>query len=186
MLALSVWSEVRTCIWPSWCHCHSLSLAPVKYRLVLPFWYRLTWVVPDKGPLSGCGCGLTKMKPKENVHPGGVLSASGRLNERAPTSHTRAIVPQCCNDNESLCGRGKFDHPTIYKLLNRSSPKFARVITSRCLPRFQVLSRSDTENVCVEIDTLLIKISLDRAMQKKHSVATAIRSNATITVATCY
>jgi len=47
---LFVWSEV-TCIWPSRCHCHSLSL--VKSRLVLPFWYRLTWVVPDKGPLNG-------------------------------------------------------------------------------------------------------------------------------------
>jgi len=23
---LSVWSEVQTCVWPSWCHCHSLSL----------------------------------------------------------------------------------------------------------------------------------------------------------------
>jgi len=22
----------------------------------LPFWYRLTWVVPDKGPLNGCVC----------------------------------------------------------------------------------------------------------------------------------
>ena len=33
-----------------------LSLAPVKSRLVLPFWYRLTWVVPDKGPLHGCVC----------------------------------------------------------------------------------------------------------------------------------
>ena len=51
---LSVWSEVQTCIWPSWCHCHSLSLASVKCRLVLPFWYRLTRVVPDKGPLCGC------------------------------------------------------------------------------------------------------------------------------------
>ena len=51
---LSVWSEVQTCIWLSWCHCHSLSLAAVKSRLVLPFRYRLTWVVPDKGPLSGC------------------------------------------------------------------------------------------------------------------------------------
>ena len=50
MLAwLLVWSEMQTCIWPSWCHCHSLSLASVKSRLVLPFWYRLTWVVPDKG-----------------------------------------------------------------------------------------------------------------------------------------
>jgi len=46
----SVWSEVQTCIWPtSWCHCHSLSLASVKSRLVLPFWYRLTWVVSEKG-----------------------------------------------------------------------------------------------------------------------------------------
>ena len=53
---LSVWSEVQTCIWPSWCHCHSLSLASVKSRLVLPFWYWLTWVVPDKGPLNGCVC----------------------------------------------------------------------------------------------------------------------------------
>ena len=53
---LSVWSKVQTCIWPSCCHCHSLSLASVKSRLVLPFWYRLTWVVPEKGPLNGCVC----------------------------------------------------------------------------------------------------------------------------------
>jgi len=26
---LSVCGEVQICIWPSWCHCHSLSLAPV-------------------------------------------------------------------------------------------------------------------------------------------------------------
>jgi len=26
-----------------------LSLASVKSRLVLPFWYRLTWVVPENG-----------------------------------------------------------------------------------------------------------------------------------------
>jgi len=48
---LSDWSEVQTCIWPS---CHSLSLALVKSRLVLPFWYRLTLVVPEKGPLNAC------------------------------------------------------------------------------------------------------------------------------------
>ena len=33
-----------------------LSLASVKSRLVLPFWYRLTRVVPDKGPLNVCVC----------------------------------------------------------------------------------------------------------------------------------
>ena len=53
---LSVWSEMQTCMWPSWCHCHSLYLASVKSRLVLPFWYRLTRVVPEKGPLNGCVC----------------------------------------------------------------------------------------------------------------------------------
>jgi len=31
---LSVRSKVQTCIWPSWCHCHSLSLASVKSSLV--------------------------------------------------------------------------------------------------------------------------------------------------------
>ena len=53
---LSVRSEVQTCIWPSWYHWRLLSLAPVKSRLVLPFWYRLTWVVLDKGPLNVCVC----------------------------------------------------------------------------------------------------------------------------------
>ena len=51
---LYVWSKVQTCIWPSGCHCHSLSLASVKSKLVLPYWYRLTWVVPDRGPLNVC------------------------------------------------------------------------------------------------------------------------------------
>ena len=41
---------------PSWCYCHSLSLASVKSRLVLPFWYRPTRVVLEKGPLNGCVC----------------------------------------------------------------------------------------------------------------------------------
>ena len=57
MLAwLSVWSKVQTCIRPSGFHCHSLSLASVKSRLVIPFWYRPTQVVPDKGPFNGCVC----------------------------------------------------------------------------------------------------------------------------------
>jgi len=45
-------------------HCYSLSLASVISRLVLPFWYRLTWVVvvKKKGPLNArvcvCVCAL--------------------------------------------------------------------------------------------------------------------------------
>jgi len=66
MLAwLSVWSEVQTWVWPSWCHCHSLSLASVKSRLVLPFWYRLTRVVPEKGL---CVCVCKSDKNEENNH----------------------------------------------------------------------------------------------------------------------
>ena len=41
-----VWLSSASDTW--WCHCHSLSLASVKSRLVLPFWHRLTWVIPDK------------------------------------------------------------------------------------------------------------------------------------------
>ena len=33
-----------------------LSLALVKSRLVLLFWYLLTWVVPDQGPLKTVVC----------------------------------------------------------------------------------------------------------------------------------
>jgi len=39
---------------------HMAQLMPlpltVSVRLVLPFWFRLTRVVPDKGPLNGCVC----------------------------------------------------------------------------------------------------------------------------------
>jgi len=64
---LSVWSEMQTCIWPSWCHCHSLSLALVKSRFVLHFRHWLTWVVPEKKAIKrvcvcvrACVCSSTK------------------------------------------------------------------------------------------------------------------------------
>ena len=59
---LSVWSKVQTCIWPSWCHCHSLSLASVKSTL----WGKQGWhggtvighqsYSQDVRSLPGCGC----------------------------------------------------------------------------------------------------------------------------------
>jgi len=36
---LSVWSEMQTCIWPSWCHCHSLSLASVYGTVICLAFY---------------------------------------------------------------------------------------------------------------------------------------------------
>ena len=67
---LSVWSDVQTCIWPSWCHCHSLSFASVKSRLILPFWYRPNWVVLEKGPLNGhvCVCFYSKKFIVHSLH----------------------------------------------------------------------------------------------------------------------
>jgi len=52
---LSVWSEVQICIWPSGCHCRSLSLSSVKSRLVLPSSAGHLGS-PDKRPLNGCVC----------------------------------------------------------------------------------------------------------------------------------
>ena len=57
---------MQTCIRPSLCHCHSLSLASVKSRLVLPFWYRLTRVLPDKGQLNGCVSGYVSTSDSDS------------------------------------------------------------------------------------------------------------------------
>jgi len=63
MAWLCIWVKVQTCIWPSWCHCHSLSLAPVN-----PDWLYLpgfTFLVPahpgtpgqnPRRPYNGCAC----------------------------------------------------------------------------------------------------------------------------------
>ena len=75
---LSVWSKVQTCLWPSWCHCYSLSLAPVKSRLVLPFWYWLTWVVPDIGPLNGCVWWIKYPFIHSNFDHGGTAGADNQ------------------------------------------------------------------------------------------------------------
>ena len=39
-----------------------LPLAPVGSRFVLPFWYRLTWVVQDKGALNVCVCVCVRVR----------------------------------------------------------------------------------------------------------------------------
>jgi len=45
--------------------CHSLSLASVKSRLVLPLWYQLTWVVLEKGrQTSACVCECRHVVPE--------------------------------------------------------------------------------------------------------------------------
>jgi len=55
---LCLWVKVQICIWPSWCHCNSLSLAPVN-----PDWFYLSCASSPgypgqnrRGPLNGCVC----------------------------------------------------------------------------------------------------------------------------------
>ena len=97
---------MQTCIWPSRCHCHSLSLASVKSRLVSPFWYQLTWLVPDKRPLKGV-CNKSRVPiemsglfrtfdPKNQDHFSTILgcSASSKSNNNgdSKTRHSNAIT----------------------------------------------------------------------------------------------
>jgi len=42
LILLSAGEKCRLNIWPSWCHCHLLSLASVKSSLILPLQYHLT------------------------------------------------------------------------------------------------------------------------------------------------
>jgi len=42
----------------------------LKPRLVLPFWYQLTQIVPEKGPLNGCVCDVAK---KHEMHIGNIF-----------------------------------------------------------------------------------------------------------------
>ena len=58
----------------------SLTVSSVKSRLVLPFWYRLTWVILEKGPLNVCVC----------THPnlnGCVCVVSRRLRQTMRLAH---------------------------------------------------------------------------------------------------
>ena len=67
---LTVWSQVQTCIRPSWCHCHSLSLVSVKSRLVLPFCYRHTvFYRPDAFPAAQPTASKHWRKKIENLKP---------------------------------------------------------------------------------------------------------------------
>jgi len=97
---LSVWSEMQTCIWPSSCQCHSLSLASVKSRLVIPFWYRLTRVVLDKGSLNGCvGVGMVV-----ECTDGAGISTEG--NSRTHKEHTDMLITiLCCRTNQPVVER---------------------------------------------------------------------------------
>jgi len=51
---LSDWSEVQTCMWRLWMPLPLTVSCFSKIQIGFPFWYRLTRVVLDKGPLNRC------------------------------------------------------------------------------------------------------------------------------------
>ena len=54
---LSVWSEVPTCIWPSWCRCHSTVFCFSKIQIGFTFPVLAHVGNPGKKrPLNGCVC----------------------------------------------------------------------------------------------------------------------------------
>ena len=113
---LFVWSNVQSCIWPRWCHCHSLSLASVESRSFLPFLFRLNRVVPEKGPLNECVCNfqyhvsvVTEAKYCVDGRPPAGLANRVRLSLPARESMERALA----NDRRRLRGIPADMHRTI-------------------------------------------------------------------------
>jgi len=73
-------------------HCHSLSLASVKSRLVLSFQYRLTRVVPEKGPLNGCVCiTVRQLMPRPSRKVYRLLACQWRYTDQTPFLTPRKV-----------------------------------------------------------------------------------------------
>ena len=53
-----------------------------KIQIGLPFWYWLTWVVPDKGPLSGCMYVCMYVFLKCRIKPPCLMNSAGALVRR--------------------------------------------------------------------------------------------------------
>ena len=72
-----------------------------KIQNGLPFWYRLTWVVPEKGPLNGCVCVL-QVIPADNWGP--------RMHRHwAP----RQVVTAKQQDDRRTAGKGSTFPPSV-------------------------------------------------------------------------
>ena len=112
---LFVWSDVQICVWPSWCHCRSLSLASVKSRLVLPFWYRLTWVVPDRGPLNGRVCVCVFLLP---------ISTKFRYLDLAANRMALSMCPDLCGTRRGSWFQAIFYHISAAYLVFMQSAYF--------------------------------------------------------------
>ena len=154
---LSIWSEMQTCIWSSWCHCHALSLASVESRLVLPFWYRLTRVVPEKGPLNGCVCvGLVeKVMPNTSAK---FFKKTMQTDRLLPSHTVSPVVGNTANRQQSCV----WSHSRFY-------PQTVSVCADTLL----------TPAICYHNDRLLRMYHSKRAYRKKPRTHTVVRATET-------
>ena len=104
---LSVWSEVQTCIWPSWCHCHSLSLASVKSRLVSPFWQQLTRVVLEKGCYNAREC-VCKQWTTVEYQSSNYLVCLANHGHLASLQQPITRMPQICSSTSTFRSWSRF------------------------------------------------------------------------------
>jgi len=127
---LSVWSKVQTCIWPSGFHYHLLSLASVKSRLVLPFWYRPTRVVLDKGPLNGCVCRWAK-KVVHRLIMATILSNLNRIFHGKFPANTLLKGKESVRDNHALaCNFVKYSPINFFSLRLSNKPFLIWLLTT--------------------------------------------------------
>jgi len=131
---------VQTCIWPSGFHCHSLSLASVKSRLVLPFWYRLTRVVPYKGPLNGCVC-VVHIHPQAHT-PDPLLYLNYQSSQLQMSNSSRAGKPHALYICKIVLLIQNFAAIVQYMLRSKISVLH---IAGRCIVRFREMQQCGVE-----------------------------------------
>ena len=83
-----------------------LSLASVKSRLVLPFWYRHSCVVLDKRPLNGCVCVLCIAEAES-------CRAAARGSSASATTAARASCRNCGTTADDRSSNGDCDNDRI-------------------------------------------------------------------------
>jgi len=93
---------VQICIWPSSCHCHSLSLASVKSRLVFTFLVPAHMGSPGQGPLNGCVCMLYSYATI-CMYCTGLHSKHGILSAKVTYIVLRSSVANCTKKSLWVC-----------------------------------------------------------------------------------
>ena len=100
--------------------------ASVKSRLVLPFRYRLTRVVPEKWPLNGCVC-MPTLDHRRTVLPSTLITSAPQAREKDDCSNVYVNQPPTHRSHTIIVSAGASASPSYYcKLDARQSLALAR------------------------------------------------------------